>query len=214
MDSIFESVFSSINAFVYRCRNDRDYTMQFMAGGVHSIVGYHPENILNNSQVSYVELTLSEDKDRVFREVDQAIDAGETWDVTYRLKHQTGKHVWVRERGSAIYEEGELAYLQGLVVGANAEFDLRDQLERRVNDMRRATSGVIGLTQQITSSVRELSLLSVNARIEAARSGDAGRGFAVVADEIKKLADRNAGLANNIADHIGAMNTDVKSSGP
>lgn len=203
MDSVFESVFSGIDAFVYRCRNDKDYTMQHMTGGVQRMLGYSIDDIIGNVRASYVGLTVEEDKERVFAEVDAAIEAKEPWDVAYRLTHLTGKHVWVRERGTAVYEDGELTYLQGLVVGASAEFGLRAQLEKQVEETRVATSDIIGLTGQITSSVKVLSMLSINAGIEAARSGEAGKGFAVVAHEIKTLADNNVIWADKIADQIG-----------
>lgn len=206
MDSVFESVFSEIDAFIYRCRNDKDYTMQHMAGGVRRLLGYGPEDIIGNARASYVGLTAEEDKDRVFGEVDAAIEAHQPWDVAYRLTHLNGQHVWVRERGTAVYEDGELTHLQGLVVGAKAEFNLREQLEKQVEDTRVATDDIIGLTGQITSSVKVLSMLSINAGIEAARSGEAGKGFAVVAHEIKTLADRNVVWADKIADQIDTIN--------
>ncbi len=206
MDSIFESVFEDIQAFVYRCRNDRDYTMEYMTCGVERITGYRPEEIMGNAAVSYVGLTPEVDKDRVFAEVDRAIEAGQSWDMLQRLTHRRGHHVWVRERGTAVYENGELAYLQGLVVGADAEMTLREQIERKVEETRVASADIVGLTRQITNSVRELSMLSINARIEAARSGEAGRGFAVVANEIKTLADRNVLWADKIASQVSQMN--------
>ena len=49
-------------------------------------------------------------------------------------------------------------------------------------------------------------MLSTNARIEAARSGDAGKGFAVVANEMKMLSERNAGLADQIAEQVQQLN--------
>lgn len=202
MTSVFDSVFSSIDAFVYRCKNDRDYTMEYLAGAVTRLIGYAPSDILQNAKVSYVGLTLDVDKDRVFGEVDAAIEAGKAWNVTYRLTHKTGQPVWVRERGCAVYQDGELAYLEGLVVSAEAEFDLRRKLEENADESRILSKDIVGLTHQITGSVRELSMLSINARIEAARSGEAGKGFAVVANEMKDLADRNAGWAGKIADRV------------
>ncbi|WP_415918972.1 PAS domain-containing protein [Tateyamaria sp. SN6-1] len=205
MDSIFESVFGSIHAFVYRCRNDSDYTMEYMTDGIERITGYRKAEILNNAGVSYAGLTPEIDRDRIFAEVDAAIEAGESWDITHRLVHRSGHHVWVRERGTAIFEDGTLSYLQGLVVGADAEANLRTSLERRIEEIETASVNIVGLTERITGSVRAMSMLSINARIEAARSGPAGQGFAVVANEIKSLAEENAHFADQITDQVRNM---------
>lgn len=202
MDSVFESIFGAIDAFIYRCSNDPDHTMEYMEGGVKRLIGYSPKDILQNAKTSYADLTVAEDKERVLADVDAAIAAGKTWDIAYRLKHHDGQQIWVRERGNAVLKDGEVVYLQGLVFGAKAEFDLRQELERRVQESSEASKDIVGLTKQITSSVRELSMLSTNARIEAARSGEAGKGFAVVANEMKTLSERNAGLADKIAEQV------------
>nr|WP_276150786.1 MULTISPECIES: methyl-accepting chemotaxis protein [unclassified Sulfitobacter] len=77
---------------------------------------------------------------------------------------------------------------------------------------RESNSEIIGLTGKITGSIRQLTMLSINARIEAARSGDAGRGFAVVAEEMKKLADQNAEWAYVISEKVSDVQRQGQSS--
>jgi methyl-accepting chemotaxis protein len=52
---------------------------------------------------------------------------------------------------------------------------------------------------RILSIAREVQMLAINAKIEAARAGQSGRGFAVVADAIQALAQQTSSAASGIS---------------
>lgn len=65
---------------------------------------------------------------------------------------------------------------------------------------------IYNILNLIRDVAEQTNLLSLNARIEAARAGDAGRGFSVVAEEVKKLSIRVQQATGDIAKQIEIMN--------
>lgn len=70
-------------------------------------------------------------------------------------------------------------------------------------------SQINGMAEEILEIANQTNLLSINASIEAARSGEMGRGFAVVAEEIGKLAETSMTTASRIRELCESSNDSI-----
>ena len=78
-------------------------------------------------------------------------------------------------------------------------------LERRMGDVEQRLQAVTTSNAQIAAIAKQVNILAVNAKIEAARAGDTGRGFAVVAEAINELSRKTAAAAGQITTSVSDL---------
>ncbi|WP_321822006.1 MULTISPECIES: methyl-accepting chemotaxis protein [unclassified Burkholderia] len=90
---------------------------------------------------------------------------------------------------------GEAARLRGLAGTFERWHEQMISLTTQNQDMRTKN-------QELSAIVAHVSIVSLNASIEAARAGAAGRGFSIVASEVRGLAARSQQLSNSYRDSL------------
>jgi methyl-accepting chemotaxis protein len=85
-----------------------------------------------------------------------------------------------------------------------ADKDVADS-SRLVDDLANYSKNIYEIVNSISELSKQTNVLSINAAIEAARSGNAGKGFSVVASEIRALANQSGENANKINDILSTM---------
>ena len=106
----------NLPGIIYRCANDRDWTMDYISNGCVELLEYQPEDLINNKTVAFGDLIEPEDRDSVFTEIQKAVNEHKSYIVEYRVRTASGKIKWVWEQGTGIFsEDGELLSLNGYI---------------------------------------------------------------------------------------------------
>ncbi|HVO03179.1 MAG TPA: HAMP domain-containing sensor histidine kinase [Candidatus Cybelea sp.] len=111
------SITARIDGFLYRCRNDRNYSMIHLTEGVERIIGYPASDFIENAARSFSQVIHPGDLAMVYREVDRALESQTSWDLDYRMQRSDGTSLWVHEIGAGVFSQtGALLYLEGFVI--------------------------------------------------------------------------------------------------
>ena len=123
------ALINDLPGMVYRCRNDKNWTMEYVSGGGARLTGYPPNDIINNSKRSYDSLIHYDDHDKVWTAVQSGVRERRKFDIVYRIFTQNNELKWVWERGSGIFsDDGELLGLEGYITDITADKIARDKL--------------------------------------------------------------------------------------
>ena len=208
---ILRSIVARMNGFLYRCRADETYTMLYMTPSVTNLLGYSAREFIGNGVRSMQSIVYPEDVRVVEKQFELGLVAKTPWDVEYRVAHRDGRLLWVTEQGAGVYGPGgDLEFLEGFVFSSEGRRAAEVENQSRFNRLTEASNRILTDTDQILRSLRTLSILAFNAKVEAARSGEAGRGFSVIAEQVSSLAADTGIQARKIDSHIAAIRSILK----
>jgi diguanylate cyclase (GGDEF)-like protein/PAS domain S-box-containing protein len=146
------SITGRMDGFLYRCRNDRFYTMLYMSDGIQTLSHYPSRDFIHNGVRDYTSIIHPDDLAGVYAAVDQALEARRTWNMDYRIVTKEGKSLWVREIGGGVFNDaGVLVFLEGFVIDISDRKEIEDLNVRLVHELKAAN-------EELSIQKRELEL--------------------------------------------------------
>jgi len=126
----------------------------------------------------------------------------------------------VEEAAALLTGEGEGKGLGGLIESSHATLDnllqrivkageLSMKAVYRMDDVDGGMKRISAILADVNDVATRTRLLTVNAKIEAARVGEQGKGFAVVAGEISQLSVKSAEIVVSITEILNKLTADV-----
>ncbi len=188
------TLMGNLPGMAYRCRCDRDWSMEFVSEGSLSLTGYRPSEIMGDSLVSYGKLIHPRDREMVWQTVMKSVKKKEHYQLVYRIIRADKKIRWVWERGLGIYSPtGELLALEGFIADMTEQKHAEEQLEHS--------------RKQLSIHADHLHSLLEGERAEIAREihDELGQILSALKMDLfwlgRKLSDRE----NAVTDKIGSM---------
>ena len=158
------TLMDNLPGMAYRCKNDRDWTMEFVSCGCQSLTGFRPEELIGNKRVPYADLIHPEDRQAVWDSVREAVEEKRSFQITYRITASNGEEKWVWEQGQSVSDaNSDVTALEGFITEiterkrAEAELDkYREHLEALVCERTVELAELSAEQQLILDSVRAM----------------------------------------------------------
>lgn len=128
-------IVDSLNGFVYRCHNNRNWDLIHLEGSFEELAGYDRTSFLADGK-GLGGLVFADDREHCWREVQQGLRRDGTFRIQYRLVCPDGTRRWVFERGEGVYTpRGQLQFLQGHVIDAHELVTTSEHLRARTEEL-------------------------------------------------------------------------------
>lgn len=156
---VLDTLVNNLAGMAYRSKNDAHRTMIFVSQGCLDLVGHAPADLVNNSCLSWHDLTHPEDRSRVSVAINAAAHRGQRFSVQYRISTGTGESKWVLERGISVPDENGLMVVEGFIEDVTAQ---REMLEAQQQAELRYRHIFEHASEGIFQTTRDGSYLAAN----------------------------------------------------
>ncbi len=126
----------NLPGFIYRCRDDENWTVDYISDGCKEITGYEASAFSGDSGITFGDIIPAEDRDLVRETIAKSIHGNTPYQMVYRIQTASGENRWVWEKGIKVSsEDGKSYYLEGFVTDVTQLKRMEEekgQLERQL----------------------------------------------------------------------------------
>lgn len=141
-DRVLSTLISNLPGFVYRCRNNPDWTMEYISDGCLDITGYSPQHFIGNATLAYNDIVDPDYREPLWRLWQELLEKHEIFEQEYPIITRNGDIRWVWERGRGIFsEEGQLLFLEGFITDITQRKQAEERLKKSKEQLALAIEG-------------------------------------------------------------------------
>ena len=120
-DDILNNEYQQMPGAIYQALDDEKLTITQITNGVSTLLGYAPEDLVNNFKFSFIDLVHPDDIDQVRNSRSEAIQSTNSFEITYRLRHSNGEYKMVSDQGRVLKSDmGMVQAIEGWLMPISA----------------------------------------------------------------------------------------------
>ncbi len=137
-----QTLINNLPGFIYRCLNDRDWTMEYLTHQVEEITGYKPEDFIHNRTLAFNDIIHPDFRELLWEKWQRILAEKSVFEHEYQIITKSGEVKWVWERGRGIYnEKGEVIALEGFITDVTERVNFRQKLIESNEKLRLLVEG-------------------------------------------------------------------------
>jgi PAS domain S-box-containing protein len=131
------TILKNLPGMAYICRNDKNWSMEFISEGCYSLTGYKSNELIENQAVSYGNLIHKDDKEKVWEQVQESLKENKSFQLIYRITAKDKKEKWVWEQGHGIISEnGNTGLVTGFITDITRQKLIEEALRNSESKFR------------------------------------------------------------------------------
>jgi len=157
------TLLGNLPGMVYHCRNDAQWTMEYVSNGCRGLTGYQSDELVGNDAVSYGDLIHPDDRGNVREEVVSALQEDRPFVLVYRITTKENELKWVWEQGRTVGGEKEGAgAFEGLILDITKRKIAESELERLLLAVEQTAETIVitnagGIVQYVNPAFEKIT---------------------------------------------------------
>lgn len=135
-EDLLGNVIRNVPGIVFRCRPDKDWTMEMISDETQTVAGYPASDFLQNRVRSFASIIHPEDRKKVREAIDPVVHEGKDYEVEYRICTGDGQVRWVHEKGQPVSDEAGNVWLDGVIVDISRRVEMEQDIVQQQMDLR------------------------------------------------------------------------------
>ncbi len=178
-ENFLNRLVSNIPGVVYRCENDKNWTMRYISEGAQRLFGYKPEDLINNNKVSFNTLIREDFRQIVWDKWQKDMETKVNIEFEYPIITASGEERWILDRSQKIEDDdGNVEFIEGIML----DITEKKKYEKKIieaqkmdsignlaagiaHDFNNMLTGILGLTDYLildeTNSEKKNDLKSI-----------------------------------------------------